>query len=432
MSELPVNIRIDLGVHDNENPLLRGLPQERTHSEWYQSLGEDPLKHFKLPSILMESHAELVKDLYVPSTAAADVAMRMQSMLRKSLRTRDPRVGENRRHLFEMARLTKKTNLTDDLEELPKLTEGAAGAIVQGPTGVSKTRSLECITRQLPQVIEHGENEACGWLSLKQLVWLRVFMPDDANRRTLYLTIIREIDRLLGTNYIALFKERTKNGPMLLLLLHILSIHRCGLIIIEEIQERNVSSPVLGKEFVSTFLRLLNAGIPVVLVGNPLGMQKVLEFSQDLRRFSQGGIFDFYPAYAVDDKDWSQVLVPQIWSWTIFSEPDEIPAADLVGLLFQRTGAILDVLTTYRRECLISALRRSAKRVEQVDLSLAWGSAAMRPLHALGAAYADHNIDALMKWGDQPIAWLQRNWMAEESRRSMRKKAIEHHASTSH
>lgn len=403
---------------DSGNPLLAKLPIERSFVEWGGRLGYDPRRSWKMPfGTRLESHVRLIKRLIVPTERAIALAVSLQTMLIDSLRRRDPRLVANRRRLFHLQEL-KGIDLGDELERMPWSADGAEGAIEQGPTGCSKTHSYEAFCRHMPQVVEHGPNEECGWLSLKQLVWLRVYMPADANRRSLYLAIAREVDVVLGTSYALRLTDRMKNGPMLLEVIHILTIHRCGLLILDEAQVRNLGPMILGNEFVVTFLRIMNCGVPMVLVGNPLSFENVLNFSQDLRRYTDGGIFDFAPVYDESDDEWREDLVPSIWSWTIFDRPDmSMRSVDLPHLLYQRTGGVHDFLARYRRECLLNALRRGASRVEFQDLDAAYFSRSYRGLHRLIDAYVAKDIDKLRVFEDQPIVFLQELWAEERDER---------------
>lgn len=407
---------------DANNPLLASLPPERSFLEWGIALSYDPRDKWSKPyGKRPESHARIIRNLVVPTERLVTVAVNFQGALINSYRERDPRLPANRRRLYELAELKANKKLDEDLTKLPWFAGGAPGSIIQGPTGVQKSHSVSAFLGQFPQVIEHGTNAECGWSSLKQIVYLQVAMPDDANRKSFYLAIVLEIDRHLGTNH-APAVEKMTNGRALLEVLTLLSVYRCGLLVVEEAQMRNLASKVLGNEFVATFLRIMNCGVPLVLVGNPLAFENVLNFSQDTRRFSAEGIYDFAPVYAADDPEWLQDLVPGVWGWTIFDEKDAVPPDQLAPLLFKRTGGCADFLSRYRCECLINAIRRGASRVEARDVEDAYWSAKIKPLHGLATAYATHKIDLLSKYTDQPLDYLQGIWSYEKARRRPQKK----------
>lgn len=408
----------DLLDWDKGNVLLAGLLPERSFVEWGECLAYDPRRSWKRPfGPRQESHIKMMRHLFVPTEQSVSLACSLHSVIIDSLRRRDARLSANRRRIFEIAELDPSA-LGDELERMPWYAEGAEGAIVRGPTGCSKTHSYEAYCRHIPQVIEHGASQECGWENLKQLVWLRVFFPDDANRRSLYLAILDGVDKVLGTTYLLGVKDRIKNGPLLLKVIRILTIHRCGLLILDEAQVRNLGPMILGSEFVITFLRIMNSGVPMLLAGNPMAFENVLQFSQDLRRYTDGGIFDFAPIFDELVEEWKDDLVPFIWGWTIFDKKDQKIKGNLAQLLYRRTGGVPDFLSRYRRECLLNALRRGATRVEMEDLDAAYYARSYRPLHKLIDAYVVKDAELLINFKDQPILFLQDIWADERARRA--------------
>ncbi len=178
---------------------------------------------------------------------------------------------------------------------------------------------------------------------------------------------------------------------------------------------RNLGTQVLGKEFVTMFLRIMNVGIPLVMIGNPMAFDNVMTFSQDLRRCTENGLFECPPIYAADEDEWKDELMPVIWGWTIFDKPDEAEVTP--EYLFDKSGGVHGFLTRYRRQCIVAALRDGSDCVKQMHLDIAWESNVMRPLHKLIEAHRDKNLDLLKGVVDQPLAWIQEQWEAARARR---------------
>lgn len=414
----------DLFDLDAGNLLLTGLPAERTQEQWADALAYDPRRSWKRPfRRVSESHAHVIETLFVPTVQSVQIACTLFTMLVASLRRRDPRLAENRRAIFEFGEW-RRGRLGRELEDLPWFGVSASGSILAGPTGCAKTHTIKGLARLLPQVIEHGEAPDCGWLFLKQLVYLHVDMPADAGRLGLLYGLVKAVDTALGTTYAEDVLKRRTIEEKLVEVLHILMIHRCGMLILDEVQVRNVKPAVLGPEFVTFFLRVLNCGIPLVLIGNPLAFEHVLDFSQDLRRLTAAGHFECGPIDDPSDAEWDEIIVPSVWGWTVFNNQDE-PVRDLGNLLFERTGGILDVLVKYRRECLVEALRCGASCVERIHLDAVYRrSPVMRPLHRLVGAYAKRDLSTLAGFTDQPVAFLEAYWHERESmRRAIRQES---------
>ena len=87
----------------------------------------------------------------------------------------------------------------------------------------------------------------------------------------------------------------------------ILVQHAVGVLIIEEIQARNFSMSPNREEMLLFILRVLNFGVPVVLVGNPLGFVGLDEFSQDINRLTENEPIHLMPA-DIADTEWTEGL----------------------------------------------------------------------------------------------------------------------------
>lgn len=390
---------------DRGNPLLRDIP-ERTMGEWLRDLKYDSRDAWPKPfGQVPESYTKQIEKLVIPTSNLVSIATSISSMLIASLRDRDPREQNNLRLIYKMAEY-ENMKFGAELEKMPWFKESAQGAILRGPTGCAKSHVFQAILRVLPQVSDHGEHT--GWQSLQQVVYLRVYMPADSSRTGLLLGIAAELDSILGTNYSAELQRRKRIEHQLLYVLRILMIHRVGMLILEEAQERTLGSSVWAKEFCTIFLRMMNCGIPLVLVGNPLAFDHVLAFSQNLRRLTKNGLHEFIPYFNADVEDWRDKLAPGIWNWTVFDKADEFKATP--EFLYKRTGGVPDFLATYRRECLVTALRLGGDCVTRQHADAAWGSPVMLPLHELIEAMSTKNIEVLSTMPDQPVAFLQKEW----------------------
>jgi hypothetical protein len=404
---------------DAGNVLLAALPEEMSFNEW-----ADRLRY--IPSFekagLTESSLHLIDQLVAPTGRMVSMALALHSAMIHSYRKRDPRKMANVKELMLLGRIIQGSPIVD-LDNLPG--REAAGGIVQGPTGSGKSHSLDAVLRQFIQVHDHTVNEEAGWLFCQQVVYLKAYMPADNSRKGLYASILYELDAVLGTNYMREMPRMFTLDQQLLYVIQKLIAHSCGVLVIEETQERNLAGEVLSSEFANVFLAILNRGIPLFLVGNPNAFSKIMRFSQDRRRFTDAGRHDFYPAYDEQDEDWRDGLVPEVWSWLSLGEPDE-QIEGLPALLHERTGGIPGLLSRYRRECLVLAMRHGYQHVTRDIMDEAYFSNAMEPMHSLIAAYREKNLEALYEEAsDAPIEFLSQVWAREKLRRSLAGKRLE-------
>jgi hypothetical protein len=355
------------------------------------------------------------KKIIVPTSATLPIVFSLQEMVFSGLIARDPRSAPNRILINELGQ--KKGQEIADISWQPSF---AAGMILDGITGTGKSQLIDRFLSMMPQLYVHDLDEEAGWRELKQLFWLKIYMPSDGTRGGLLTGAFLELDKVLGTSYSAQYAStRWTIEKKLVVFLHLLAVHRCGLLVIEEAQEKNLASTSFSREFLTFFLRILNWGVPTVLVGNPLAFVKIKCFSQDADRFSEAGWFHMDPVMDPAAPEWTEDWIPNLWSPTLLDERDEpyTPFSDdpldatLAGFIWKRTGGIPRLLCRLRREVQSHALRSGAPRVTAAMVDLVYRtSAKMRPAHLRIEGFASKNWRLLVSFTDIPAEEYRKRW----------------------
>lgn len=391
------------------NPLLAGLPGPMSYGEMEAYLDYDPADAWKeqpIPDEERRGAAEKVIHRFVPVHRCVDAAMRLHQGLLNGLKARDPRLPQNRAAIYERAALAKTP-----LKHLPWFSSGAPGFVFSGSTGEGKSMLIERYLAGIPQVIVRPANTEYGWLDLKQLVWLKVSMPANGGRLGLLAEVAAAMDGVLGTDYSRQLRAHgTTIDVQLVMVLIWLNTHRCGLFVIEETQERTAKTATFGAEFLTYFLKILNWGIPTLLIGNPKALKAVEDFVQDGRRFAEAWI-DFYPISDPQDPEWD-ALVLALWRWRTTKEPDE-PLPDLESFLWSRTGGHRAALAVLRRESLTAAIDAGSEKVSKSHILTAFHSAGYRKRQRLIAGLVKKDIGSLETFSDFPVAGLAQQWARE-------------------
>ena len=400
------------------NPLLAALPEQMSPIELAKALRFRPITPANVNAIDLNDRLRLVgeyKKIFVPTTLTLTIARCLQQMLHDGLAQRDPHLVSAKTFIYKGGQL--KGQELSKLEWWPSF---ASGMVIEGITGTGKSQLIDRFLSLIPQVIEHGANPEFGWTSLKQLVWLKIYMPSDGSRGGFLKGAFLELDKALGTDYTKQYaSSRWTVEKNLVVFLHLLSVHRCGLLVIEEAQEKNLSQSAIGRAFITFFLRLLNWGIPTVLMGNPLAFSNLREFSQDVDRFSEGGWFHIHPLMDPQSEDWIEDWVPSLWQPTLLdhTDADYVPASDdpmdqtLAGFIWRRTAGVPRYVCRLRQEVQDVALRAGATQITATMVDEVYRtSEKMIALHPRIDAFVRRDWRALQRFNDIPSDYFRRLW----------------------
>jgi hypothetical protein len=395
---------------EDANPLLKGVPCDFTFESVHEALSYDPSQEWDRDSVQLAQMRRLthrVKHVFVATRFCVDFSIKFLENLVTGLIERDPRKTDNKARLYVTGAFKGR-----DWTSVPWFPSSAGGMVLEGITGVSKTHTVERVLRLLPhQVIEHEGSQEYGWKELKQLLYLVVPMPSTARIGPFLLAVALQMDKVLGTSYTPELTKRSglSDDKRAVLVLHWLTVHRCGYLIVEECQERNLHSEVLSLDFLTFFLRALNWGVPVCLIGNPKALSSIRSHVQDGRRFSMGHWFTAEPAWHPMSDVWAKDLVPSLWGWSPCSEPDDaIP--NLEALLWRRTGGVPGFLAQLRKEALDVAISDGRKSVNREDIEKGFRGRGMAANHRLIDALVRRDAGALSTLTDVPASQILDRW----------------------
>lgn len=348
------------------NPFIEALPPFLSAQDMAKQFGQNPLAGKpwqKLPPAMREPLLDFASEHIAPTSVALPIALSIQSLIRRSMCQRNPlNYAEQKRcNMIGISESMSK------IRETPRL--DAAGGTLEGMTGMGKTtithRTLQLVAPT--QVIDHGKSQACGWQRLVQVVWLHVDHPSNGTRGALLKRILYALDAAMGTSYSDQYMRVSNIDALLTMVCKALSLHRVALLIIDEKQERNFRDSPWSLEFVLFYLSLMNLGIAVLLIGNPLAFRHLRAFSQVVRRFSTGGMHRLNPAADPQEPWWSEDFVPRMHRFNLV---EEVVAAssERKQMEFQFTAGIPGLLQILHIEAQRAALRRAEGDRASLDL----------------------------------------------------------------
>lgn len=165
-----------------------------------------------------------------------------------------------------------------------------------------------------------------------------------------------KLDELLGTDYSEQHNKTRNLDILLVTVTKVLVLHRVALLVVDEKQGRNFRESPWQLEFVLFYLSLMNLGISVVLLGNPVAFEHLKTFTQVIRRFSVGGNFDLLPA-TENEPWWKDDFVP-FMSDFLLVDRSQMDTAKHEHLCYVASGGNPGLFKSYHTEVQRSALRR--------------------------------------------------------------------------
>lgn len=410
------------------NHLLESLGDFIPYRELGKVLSNEPLKGIDVGSIpmeLREQYIDLIEHHIAPTTPLIEAGDALQRLHRKSYVLRNPANADFRRRQNWLI-----SQEASNLYALPWAEGKAGGAIFNGVTGMGKSTNANRYTAILPCQVRLFENgEIPGFHSFTQLVWLKVGMSSDGSKKGFLQEVVLRVDAQLGTQYYRQYvNSKTSVDSLLVVVAKVLSMHCCGMLIIDEINDKNFAA-LYSKDFIAFFLRLLNSDIPIVLIGNSGGQEEFEDVNdgksgihtQTTRRWSAGGFFTLDP-YERESKNFKD-LCAFICKFNLMNEPVHLDDA-WIDLFFQVSGGIPAYLQTVYAESMRWALRLGKDRITHEDVLRAFESPQMRENQTMVNALVKRDLAALLRCTDVPYGRFARMWSEEPASNHVEKNEV--------
>lgn len=341
-----------------------------------------------LPDEVRLMLTQRIVQFHQPSDIDIDLASRLARCIRWGYINRNPFSTAYAAHLadgYVEARNRTGINYTGSYHP------NTYGFAIVGVSGIGKTITVERILALYPQVVEHTEYNGVPLIT-KQVVWIKIDCPCDGTLKGLCSEFFRELDRLLGTDYLALYsRRRTTLDRMLTAISQLVYVHNIGLIIFDELQNLGAASKGTSETALNFFVTLVNtAGVPVVMMGTP----KILsilqkEFQQAKRGSGQGDLLwprmkpgEFWDLFTESmwDYQYTRESIPLTRSFidTLYDESQGIPFLAVHMYKLLQEDAILSGKETFQEKDIVRItreklgltrpMREAIKRGQELDV----------------------------------------------------------------
>lgn len=297
--------------------------------------------------------ASLCDRLFVPLRRHIELFEVVELMLRQGYRHRNPRPPSGAQYLEEAEERFRKA-----AEEPASLWHESFSACVVGCSGTGKTSGVSRILELYSQAIRH--NQLWTGMPLLQIVHLRVECPHDGGVKALCSLIIEEIGRVAGVNYAETFvKPRSTLESLKMTLVRLMSLHRVGMLVLDEMQ--NIVNSRKNREDLFNFIVSLSnsLGVPILFIGTPKLKRFMLSNMRTARRFASMGSFNWERLTPTTsrkrktergeeiveepDADW-QRFIDVVWRTNVLREDEVYMPREVEQKLYELTQGVVDFM----------------------------------------------------------------------------------------
>ena len=319
------------------NPVIEALPEILSAERAADLMSFYPERQPDAHKLPAEIRMHLIMDalhFFEPLPVHIDIEQRISRVVR------DGYVGRNPASTNEWRDLDRRVTSIQSGRVIPLRTSSMNGFSVVGIPGIGKTTGVERVLQLYPQVIRH-QNYKGVLFNRIQLVWLKLTCPHDGSIKSLCLDFFREVDAVLGTNYMRDYAGtgRRTVDELIPAMARVAGIHCLGLFAIDEIQHLNQAKSGGAERMLNFFLQLMNTlGVPVLLIGT-YGALPVL--SRELRQIRRcAGQGDLIWDRMANDGIWT-LFVESLWRYQYTATPVPLNK-ELSDCIYEESAGIVD------------------------------------------------------------------------------------------
>jgi hypothetical protein len=291
------------------NPLIEALPPILAFGDIEDQLSFYPelptAEQLAQPAHHRFHYLARIRSLVVPLPEYVDFEPYISLMIRQGYITRNPLNDATWVSLF--GNIMRPPGDCNGISN----TQVAETILFSGISGTGKSTFIKRILSSYQQVIHHTINGK----PLRQVTWLKVDCPSDATPISLCKNFLREIDRVLGSNYSAEVHSKFRKPDYLNLIGRVAATNYLGALILDEMQHINAAKSGGQDELLEQLSSLFDAlQIPIIGIGTP-PVTKIFERRlQNVRRSSSLGHHPFVRPASAEDESW-KFFMKKLWEY---------------------------------------------------------------------------------------------------------------------
>ena len=387
------------------NPLIEALPPIPDRKQLIAGLSETmelrPTEIYLDGQTRVHIISQLLDGFFQPLARHIEFESKVSIMLRQGYVGRNIATGDLSAHLQNGYERIKSGDLKAFRFDHVESTAKSLAFI--GCSGSGKTSSLNRILATYPQMIHHPEH------NFTQIVFLKIDCPHDGALKSLCHNFFREIDSILGTDYVRRYGEK-RHGveTMIALMSQLANTYAIGLLVIDEIQHLNVRASGGAEKMLNFFVTLVNEiSVPVVMVGTPKARPV---FETDLRSARRGAGFGSIlweplrqPAAEenIDRTEWG-AFTKKLWKYQWLTKASDTMPDDLRDLWFDLSQGIMDVVIKLFVLSQIRAVVTGTERITPNIMKKVYHDE-LKPIHPMMEALRSGDPSKIAQYSDLTI-----------------------------
>jgi hypothetical protein len=291
-----------------DHPLINALPAINSPEKTAELVRRTPIicpEEVALPAYIRRHAMLRIMDRFLfPTKAHLQLEQTISSMVRQGYLSRN----------IKDITYQETLNRTADFNKNAKRNAALVSSVI-GCSGAGKSTAVEAILADYEQVIIHPTYQHV------QLVWLKVECPHNASTKSLCINFFRAVDTALdNNNQYEKSYVKPKSNPEILLgdFAKVAALHSIGLLVIDEIQHLERSSPDASDTILKFFVQLTNTiKLPILFVGTPKAYELFSPTMRSARRASQFGSINWSRFNTTNNtgkgSEWDR-FITRLWS----------------------------------------------------------------------------------------------------------------------
>ncbi|WP_421842155.1 AAA family ATPase [Marinobacter algicola] len=387
------------------NPLIEALPPIPERKQLIAGLSETielrPSEIYLDGQTRVHIISQLLDGFFQPLARHIELESKVSIMLRQGYVGRNLATGDLSAHLQNGYERIKSGDLKAFRFDHVESTAKSLAFI--GCSGSGKTSSLNRILATYPQLIHHPEH------NFTQIVFLKIDCPHDGSLKSLCHNFFREIDSILGTDYVRRYGEK-RHGveTMIALMSQLANTYAIGLLVIDEIQHLSVRASGGAEKMLNFFVTLVNEiSVPVVMVGTPKARSV---FETDLRSARRGAGFGSIlweplnqpsPEQSALRTEWG-AFTQKLWKYQWLTKAGDTISEELRDLWFDLSQGIMDVVIKLFVLSQIRAVVTGTERITPNIMKAVYHDE-LKPIHPMMEALRSGDPAKIAQYSDLTI-----------------------------